>query len=102
MRKVGGRRRTRSCGLVPSLALFVVAVAGSVAPAHAAPRGGGDRDHLLAAERLVNVVEPADNVYVFGGNEILWKGEANAARYEVRTDCSGLLNLLLARVYGHT
>jgi hypothetical protein len=56
--------------------------------------------HLEAAEELVKHVLPADSSYRHKRGTVLWKGSHDAARYESHTDCSGLLNHLLAHCYG--
>ena len=51
--------------------------------------------------QLVQSVAPADTSYDHGGM-VAWQGVDGAAKSSSHTDCSGLINALLARSYGLT
>jgi cell wall-associated NlpC family hydrolase len=57
-------------------------------------------DHLAAADELVKRVAPANSSYEHKQGSVSWKGSDGATQYECHTDCSGLMNHLLAHCYG--
>jgi hypothetical protein len=65
-------------------------------------RTTSNRTPIYWAEILVSELKPEDTDYQHKGGFINWKGELGATEYESRTDCSGFVNLLLARSYGLT
>jgi hypothetical protein len=78
-------------------AILVIAL---VATAH----GGADGapKHLRDAQVLVKHLDLANTSYRHGEGVVHWKGSEGSKRYESHTDCSGLLNHLLAHSYGYT
>lgn len=54
------------------------------------------------ARILVSGIQPENTSYQHKHGFIKWKGENGTEEYESRTDCSGLLNILLERSYGLT
>lgn len=62
----------------------------------------GNHAPLYWAELLVREVKPADTSYRHQDSVVTWKGVDGAEAYVSHTDCSGLINALLARSYGLT
>lgn len=60
------------------------------------------RTPLDWARVLVSGLQPENTSYQHRQGFIKWKGENHSEEYESRTDCSGLLNILLERSYGLT
>lgn len=57
--------------------------------------------HAALAAAIANGIKPEHNLYAHKDLAIVWKDEAHA-EYANHTDCSGFLNLLLAKAYGYT
>lgn len=60
----------------------------------------GQRSPLEWAEELVANIQPEDTDYQHKHGTVNWKGIDGSGKYESHTDCSGLLNHLLAQSYG--
>lgn len=86
-----GTLRQRLAWLCLFVALTVVGP--STAAGHSAP------PHLVAAEELVEHVQPVDSSYQHRHTLVHW-GDHGRGRYESHADCSGLVNRLLEHAYG--
>ncbi|MCW8130877.1 MAG: hypothetical protein KIS92_11040 [Planctomycetota bacterium] len=76
--------------------LLCMGLAGAVrAEAPAPPK------HAELAAAIAREIKPEHNQYAHKELSIVWKDEANPA-YANHTDCSGFLNLLLAKAYDYT
>lgn len=56
--------------------------------------------HLSELRLLQKGVLPEDNSYVHRPADVRWKEAHGSSKYVCRTDCSGLLNALIAHSYG--
>jgi hypothetical protein len=70
-----------------------------VLPAPLAAQPAGEPKHLREARLLVKQITPKHNSYEHKVDVVKWKGDPEARFAECHTDCSGLLNALLGRVY---
>ncbi len=57
--------------------------------------------HLSAAILLLKNVKADDTKYVHGEPAVQWQGRQGAEKYICQTDCSGLIDALLASSYGY-
>jgi hypothetical protein len=61
-----------------------------------------EKSPLEWAEELLDGVRPKDTSYRHEDPVVRWQGVDGAKKCECHTDCSGLLNALLAQAYGYT
>jgi hypothetical protein len=88
------------CGVVV-LALLVAWQAVAVGR-QATSKAAADHTPLYWAELLARKVKPADTSYRHQDSVVTWRGVNGAEDYVSHTDCSGLINALLAQSYGLT
>jgi hypothetical protein len=80
--------------------LFVCQALPAGGPQPPAPRGVAKKSHLTWALQLRKGLKLQDTAYQHKPTLVKWAGVDGATRNESRTDCSGLLNVLLKRALG--